>query len=119
MDTKTAIALDWVERCFGKQQSRDPVMRAIRFLEEAAELAQACGVSPTVARRVIAAVYNRPAGNVAQEVGGTMLTVRTLCAVLSIDADAAFDRELRRVLQKPRSHFAKRNRKKVKLGLHS
>ena len=39
-----AIALDWARRCFGEAQMKNPATRSLRVLEEAAELAQSCGV---------------------------------------------------------------------------
>ena len=43
-----SIANDWATRCFGDEQMRDPLTRAIRLVEEAAELAQSVGVERTV-----------------------------------------------------------------------
>jgi hypothetical protein len=61
--------MEWVKRCFG-DQANDPGVRALRLAEEAIEFAQAVGVDRVKLQQLITYVYDRPAGNPAQELGG-------------------------------------------------
>jgi len=51
----------WAVDTFGPI-AKDRVERATRFVEEATELAQACGVSEARMRAVVERVYSRPPG---------------------------------------------------------
>ncbi len=113
----TQIAVEWGQRCFGVEHMRNRGIRALRFAEEAIELAQACGVSEDKAAELVRVVYSRPAGKVDQEVGGSMVTLAVLCHTLGIDLEDAFQIEVRRCLSKDPAHFAERNREKLGLGL--
>ncbi len=115
------IALDWGRRSFGEQMNH-PGTRALRVLEEAAELAQACGVPAETAKQCVNVVYDRPVGDVTQEVGGVLMTifmfVRSLGFLYSgTDPIHYFVAELRRVLGKSPKHFTDRNQEKINLGL--
>lgn len=112
-----ALALDWAIRCFGSEHVSDLPTRALRTAEEAVELAQACGVGMEKMFDLVRVVYSRPRGSPVQEIGGIMLTVAVLCAVRGYDPDELFLTELRRVLDKPADHFAKRNQDKLDMGL--
>jgi len=90
-------AHDWAFETVGERAAVSSTERGLRFLEEAIELAQACGVTWHNAMTVAAGVYDRPPGRVSQEVGGTMLTLGALCEAIDVDMiDAAID-ELNRV----------------------
>jgi len=115
--TLTKIAVDWGNRCFGIDHMRNEQIRALRFAEEALELAQVCGVSEAKAIELIRVVFSRPVGRHLQEVGGTMVTLAVLCDTLGIDMEEAFQIEVRRCLDKDPAHFAKRNQEKIGLGL--
>lgn len=113
----TLIAVEWGLRCFGAAHMNDKRVRALRFAEEAIELAQACGVPHDKAAELVRVVYSRPAGLDLQEVGGSMVTLTVLCHALGIDLEEAFQIEVRRCLSKDPAHFAKRNQEKLDLGL--
>ena len=119
-----SIANDWATRCFGDEQMRDPLTRAIRLVEEAAELAQSVGVERTAVWEVVSEVYNREPGKPFQEMGGVFMTAflmaQTLgrrCPHVSYDPITVFVAELRRVLAKSEdpTYFAKRNAEKINL----
>ena len=93
-------AREWALFCFGKDLVSDKVERVFRFLEEALELAQALGCTEDDAKRLAAYVFGRPVGDPAQEVGGVMLTLATLCTASGIDLENAAVTELGRVWQK-------------------
>ena len=113
----TQIAVEWGLRCFGVEHMRNRSVRALRFAEEAIELAQVCGVSEDKAAELVRVVYSRPVGHVMQEVGGSMVTLSVLCHTLGIDLEDAFQIEVCRCLSKDPAHFAKRNEEKLQLGL--
>lgn len=89
---------DWARECFGEHDTADPQMRTYRFLEEAIELAQACGCTQESAARVLTYVYERPTGVVAQEVGGVMVSLAVLCRAFGMEMDRRGEAELTRVL---------------------
>lgn len=117
MSVLSRLAKAWAERSFGKEHCANYAIRALRTLEEAAELAQALGVPQGTALKCISTVYSRPPGDAHQEIGGVLLTTVILCESMHEEADALLERELARVLAKPPAHFAKRNQEKLDLGL--
>lgn len=113
----TKIAVEWGLRCFGTDHMRNKSVRALRFVEEALELAQACGVPAEKAVECVNVVYSRPVGHAFQEVGGSMVTLAVLCDTIGVDLEDAFEIEVRRCLSKDPAHFAERNKQKLGLGL--
>ena len=57
----------WILECFGSEISDYKPERNQRFLEEALELVQSCGMSPEDAHRLVDYVYSRPVGDKVQE----------------------------------------------------
>lgn len=90
----------WVEHCFGPSLAADPKERALRFLEEAVELVQACGLSEASARNIVNYCYVRPAGEIGQEIGGVMLTLHALAEYRGYDVDEQGESELERAWAK-------------------
>ena len=88
---------EWMLACFGKDISADRVERNHRFLEEALELVQANGCTQSEAHQLVDYVFNRPVGELEQEVGGVMLTLAALCGASDADMHECGDRELARV----------------------
>lgn len=114
----TQIAVEWGIRCFGVDHMRNRRIRALRFAEEAVELAQACGVSEEKAAELVHVVYSRPQGTIHQELGGSMVTLAVLSRAVGYDLEDAFQVEILRCLSKDPAHFAARNKEKLDLGLH-
>lgn len=92
--------MHWARTCFGDHDAFSPQQRTHRFLEEALELAQACGATRDDALQLVDYVFNRPIGEAPQEVGGVMLTLALVCYVQGIDMHEAGDTELARVWSK-------------------
>lgn len=84
----------WLEACFPPAVRSDRGERTHRFLEEALELAQANGCSRADALALVEYVYGRPQGDPAQEVGGVMVTLASLCSATDLNMDHAGDTEL-------------------------
>lgn len=106
----------WAEQTFGAV-ARDPQERAMRFIEEAIELAQAMSVDAGTLCTIIERVYSRPAGSVSQEVGQSLGTLELLARVIGVDADHEATAELARVKSIPREEWARRHAAKVALGM--
>lgn len=115
-DTRQTQVRQWVERCWGPE-AVSVNERVERFFEEAAELAQAEGIDPRRLQEIIGHVYQKDAGEPAQEVGGIGTTLLAYCAAKGISADDCERRELTRILAKPVDHFRQRHAAKVKSGL--
>lgn len=86
---------DWMAVAF-KHDPTDLPERVARFGEEALELQQALGQSREDAHALVDYVFDRPVGEPAQEMGGTMTTLALLAAVTSLDMIECGERELAR-----------------------
>lgn len=84
----------WMVTCFGPHVSKDRYIRCCRFFEEAAELVQAGGMSREDAHKLVDYTYDRPVGEVGQEVGGVMVTLAAFCNAFEIELGKASTTEL-------------------------
>lgn len=114
---RQAEVLAWAVAAFGEPEATSVAQRGLRLLEEAAEAAQAAGVSRNRARAVVQYVYSRPIGELKQEVGGVGITLLCLGEAAGIDVDQAERDEIARVMSKPLEHFRQRNQAKNDAGL--
>ncbi len=87
----------WMQQCFGEVISNDKRERNHRFLEEALELVQACGCTIQEAYTLVHYVFNRPKGEVYQEIGGVMITLAALCLAQKLNMHGCGNIELRRI----------------------
>jgi hypothetical protein len=87
----------WVEAAFGRQIADDRAERNHRFLEEALELVQSLKCSREDAHRLVDYVFNRPAGDPRQELGGVLLTVAALASACLLNMENCGEAELARV----------------------
>lgn len=71
--------------------------RAYRFFEEAGELFQAMGMTKTDAVRVIDYVFERPIGDLSQEIGGVMVTLLALGAQQQVNVETCLLTEFHRI----------------------
>lgn len=106
----------WARETFGEEDWTQRA-RAIRFIEEALELVQALGLDLPVVLRVAARVYEGPPGTVAQELGGTVVSLCALAEQVGMSLEEAGTEEFQRVLSLPAAHFRERNRAKCEAGL--
>ncbi len=90
----------WMEECFGAVIAADVTERNHRFLEEALELVQANGTTRGEALQLVDYVYDRPAGEVGQEIGGVMVTLAALCEAVRLNMEVYGDIELKRCWDK-------------------
>lgn len=90
----------WLLACFGELIAGDREERNHRFLEEALELVQSCGCTAHEAHQLVDYVYDRPAGQPSQEVGGVMVTLAALCLANDLDMHTDAETELARIWTK-------------------
>lgn len=108
---------DWIIRVLGAGCARDPRERALRFVEEAIELGQACGLAPEDVQALSARVFTRPAGELRQEIGGVGVTLLALGECVGIDVDTEEERELTRVESADPEGFRRKQAEKTAQGL--
>lgn len=115
-DVRQQQVADWTTRTFGPS-TMQPSERVARFMEEAIELAQACGVQPSLIEKLTAHVYAKPVGEPSQEMGGVGITLLALAASLGFSAEVAERTEWARVEAIPAEHFRKRHNLKADAGI--
>jgi hypothetical protein len=93
-----ARSAEWVDKAFGPE-ALTVRERSWRFCEESIELMQATDMTAEEVKRMVDAVYSRPSGQAAQEIGGVMMTLVTLAYPLRCMAVEEGERELARVNQ--------------------
>lgn len=98
--TLQARVKPWMDVCFGPEISADKLERNDRFMEEAVELVQASGYPASRAHELVEYVYNRPQGDINQEVGGVMITLAAHCLAHGVDMHEAGETELARIWTK-------------------
>lgn len=115
-DARQTDAHRWAAKTFGTANMTERE-RARRFIEEAIELAQACGLQRADVYRTMEHVFDRPPGERFQEVGGVGVTLLMLCETIGVSADYAERSELARVLSMPANHFRDRHNVKADAGI--
>lgn len=115
-DQRQKVVAAWAAEAFGVEQATSLPQRGTRLLEEAVEAAQSAGTTREMAHKLVDYVFDRPAGELGQEVGGVSVTLLALCAAASLSADEQEQREIARILSKPRDHYTKRNQAKNDAG---
>ncbi len=89
--------MEWLKSTFERNVWSDKQERAMRFCEESLELCQSVGMGKEQALKLVEYVFNRPTGETAQEIGGTMVTLAALCSVVGINMTAAGNLEYDRI----------------------
>lgn len=85
---------DWLLECFGPHVVDDRLGRTHRFLEEALELGQAAGCTRDEAIALVEYVYSRPVGQLASEIGGSLVTLAGVAEAHQLDLFDAGEAEL-------------------------
>lgn len=114
LDDRQRVVVEWGAKAFGADHMADKIVRAARFIEEAAEFVQAIGLPRDHLDRAINHVYSRPAGDPAQEAGGSANTLMAACAAIGLSLDDCQRKEIERCLTKDSAHFAARNEAKLR-----
>jgi hypothetical protein len=109
-------ALNWAVEMFGPVAT-DPSERAMRFLEEAVELAHALDISFVTLTAIARRVYDRPHGEVPREIGQAQMTLEALAKALQIDADHEATKEFYRIQAVPKAEWQRRHAAKQAIGI--
>jgi NTP pyrophosphatase (non-canonical NTP hydrolase) len=115
-DQRQAQITAWARAAFGEAEATGIPQRGVRLLEEAVEAFQACGGDEAMAHKLVKYVFERPPGQIGQELGGVAVTVLALAAAAGLSADEEECREIHRVLSKPIGEFTQRNAAKNAAG---
>lgn len=115
-DQRQQMITTWAQAAFGHEEATGIAQRGVRLLEEAVEAFQACGGDEAIAHKLVKYVFDRPPGQIGQELGGVAVTVLALAAAAGLSADEEECREVHRVLSKPLREFAARNAAKNAAG---
>jgi len=92
--------VEWLMACFSMEVCRDGIERNHRFLEEALELVQSLDCTRSEAHQLVDYVFDRPAGEPKQELGGSLVTLTALANCHDMDMMEAGETELARVWTK-------------------
>lgn len=96
MDLQTRI-YQWCIACLGAPHAHDPIIRGLRFLEEAVELGQSVGLTRQEAAAIVDMVYRNPPGDRDQEIGGCSITLHALASAVGTDVETAGEQEYARI----------------------
>lgn len=96
-DTFQADVQPWMLKCFGAAIAADKIERNHRFFEEATEAVQANGMTRSEAHQLVDYTFDRPVGELNQEIGGVMVTLAALCLASGVDMHVAGETELARI----------------------
>lgn len=108
--------LQWAHETFG-DIALAPDERALRFIEEAVEVASTMNIDAATLHAIVDRVAARPNGAIRRELGQCLATLEMLALVVAIDADQEATAELDRVKAIPKEEWARRHGAKVALGI--
>lgn len=112
------LVYDFTKRVFGVESAHDKRERAMRFLEEAMELAHATEtVTKVDVANLINRVFNRPLGDIKQEVGQVQTTLLALCCAYSLSGEQCLENEISRALGLDAAALRERDQQKKAVGL--
>ncbi len=117
-DERQKRVADWCAAAFGSDHAASVPQRGIRLAEEAIEAAQAAQCDIAMIHKLVDHVYSKPSGKLSQELGGVGITLLALAQASGLSADQEERIELERVIAKPLSHFAARNKAKNDAGFN-
>jgi hypothetical protein len=115
-DARQRRVAQWAAAAFGVEQATGPKQRGIRLLEEAVEAYQSAGGDKVMAHLLIDFVFERPSGELAQELGGVAVTLLALANAAGLSADHEEAREIARVLAESSGEFTARKAAKNAAG---
>jgi NTP pyrophosphatase (non-canonical NTP hydrolase) len=108
--------LGWAVITFGSIAA-EPHERALRFVEEAIELAHAAGLSGAEMTAIIGRVWARPPGDIEKEMAQAAMTLGIMSATAGINLRAVENAEFDRVQTIPKEEWQRRHAAKVDLGI--
>lgn len=116
MRTRQERILDWAIETFGNVAA-DRHERAMRFVEEAIELAQSCGLSRETIAAITERAYSRRAGALDSELAQAGMTLEALAEQIGFDLSNLVGNEFNRVREVPKEEWARRHAAKTAIGI--
>lgn len=107
---------DFAKATFGAS-SLDRKERARRVAEEAIELAQSAGLDWRELETITMHVYQKPPGELGQEIVEAALCLMIMCEVEGLSLDRLAQKEIRRIRRLDPDHFRARQTAKARAGL--
>lgn len=108
--------LTWALRIFGPLAA-DRRERAMRFTEEALELAQSAGLERGAIDKILDRVFSRPPGDLPREIGQSAATLELLAESQGLSTEQEAQREWERVRAIPKHVWDHRHGAKIALGI--
>ncbi len=116
-----AVVEQWVRTRFGDKVFEDVDERLNRAFEEMVELKQSEARDKVKARadahKIVDRVFDRPAGDPAQEAGGVIVTLLAYCALRGARFDKLAGVEITRIMKTDPAVFRKKQGEKADLGI--
>ena len=98
MRSKQVEIRKWLINQIGQPEQFESIEnRSQRFLEESIELVQATGLSEAQCHDLVKYVFNRPIGQVPQEIGGTIVCLAVLAERLDYNVGVCLEMEIDRI----------------------
>lgn len=107
----------WIISRFTRMALNSRLERAMRLLEEAVELAQACNVPKEYVGKLADHVYSRPPGTVEQELAGVGVAALGFAAHARVSFSAVVRQEVERIEGLSIEHFRARQNAKADAGI--
>lgn len=108
--------LVWAIATFGPVAA-DRRERAMRFVEEAIELAQSCGLDRRTIDAIAERAYSRRAGTLDRELAQAGMTLEALAENIGFDLSRLIGDEFNRVREVPKEEWARRHAAKTAIGI--
>lgn len=116
-----AFVEQWVRATFGDKVMDDPEERGARVVEEAIELLQVLAHDKKAARekahKLVDAVFDKPVGDLDNEIGGTIVCLLALCGNQGKRLDEMAEKEITRIRNLPVETFRAKHKTKIAAGL--
>lgn len=109
-------ALRWAVDTFGLVAIEERE-RAMRFLEEAVELAHALDLDRATIDAIVKRVFSRNKGYIPREIGQAHMTLECLAEALGHCSEREAATEFDRVRAIPRAEWQRRHAEKAKIGI--
>ena len=106
-----------VRSTWGDKSMDDPHERGMRVAEEALETLQVLKGTRAEAHALVDMVFDKPLGEIDNEIGGVLFTLMTLCANLGKRFDTLYAKEIARFKSKDPKFFRAKQKIKADLGL--
>jgi phosphoribosyl-ATP pyrophosphohydrolase len=112
IESERLVRTTWGDKCFESLPERGTSVG-----EEGIETMQACGATREQAHALVDMVYDKPVGELRQEIAGVGFTLLALCANRGLRLDEVLAAELKRFKSKDPKHYRDKQKLKAALGV--